>query len=320
MAGRVELCPMKYTITGSLGNISKPLAKILIKQGHDVTVISSDPAKKTDIETMGARAAIGSIGDPEFLTHAFDGTDAVYLMIPLSYTEADQQGYLLRMAASYVQAVIASKVKKVVLLSGWAADLLPEGGAEKAFDQLDGVSISVLRPASFYSNFYMSMNLIRGKGWMGKFLTLRYRGLGALLVGKTGLLMGNYGGNDRTVFVSPDDIAEAAAEELANERSHKTIRYVGSEEMTCNEAARILGTAIGKPWLTWVRISDKQMLSGLKMAKVPAQLAETLVEMQSLMHRGIPLANFHKNNPRMGKVKLADFAKEFAVAYQRAKS
>ena len=37
---------MKITLTGSLGNVSKPLAEILISSGHDVTIISSDAAKK----------------------------------------------------------------------------------------------------------------------------------------------------------------------------------------------------------------------------------------------------------------------------------
>jgi nucleoside-diphosphate-sugar epimerase len=152
---------------------------------------------------------------------------------------------------------------------------------------------------------------------MGKFLTLRYSGLWALLTGKTGMLMGNYGGEDRIVFVSPKDIADAVAEELVVSPEEKTIRYVGSEEMTCNEAAKIIGTAIGKPWLKWVLLSDKEMLRGLKMAKVPEKLANTLVEMQAAMHSGKALENFHRNNPKMGKVKLADFAKEFARDYHK---
>jgi len=174
-----------------------------------------------------------------------------------------------------------------------------------------------MRPGSFYTNFYQTMDLIKGKGFIGKFLTLRYSGLWALLTGKTGLLMGNYGGEDRIVFVSPKDIADAVAEELLLLPKEKTIRYVGSEEMTCNEAARIIGTAVGKPWLKWVLLSDKEMLQGLKLAKLPEKLAETLVEMQAAMHSGKTLENYHRNHPKIGKVKLADFAKEFAVVYHQ---
>jgi len=308
---------MKIIVTGSLGNISKPLTKLLIAQGHAVTVVSSDSKKTADIENLGATAAIGSIADITFLTNTFKGADAVYAMIPLSFTEPDLGDYLRRMALNYKQALIGAGTKRIVLMSGWAADLTKAENIEHLFDGIKS-PITIMRPAAFYTNFYQSIDLIKGKGLVGKFLTLRYSGLRALLSGKTGLLMGNYGGDDRIVFVSPTDIAEAVAEELLlPSPTAKTIRYVGSEEMTCNEAAKIIGNAVGKPWLKWVLLSDKEMLQGLKMAKVPEKLAETLVEMQAAMHSGKALANFHRSKPKMGRVKLAEFAQTFAKAYHK---
>jgi NAD(P)H dehydrogenase (quinone) len=307
---------MKIIVTGSLGNISKPLTEKLVAHGHAVTVVSSDPKKQAAIESLGAIPAIGSISDAGFLTSTFKGADAVYAMIPLSFMEPDLGDYLHRMAENYAQALKEAGTKRVVLMSGWAADLTRGENVEDVFNGLKA-SITIMRPASFYTNFYQSMDLIKSKGFLGKFLTLRYSGLWALLTGKTGLLMGNYGGDDRVVFVSPKDIADAVAEELLLHPDHTTIRYVGSEEMTCNEAAKVIGSAVGKPWLKWVLLSDKEMLQGLKMAKVPEKLAETLVEMQAVMHSGKTLENFHRNKPKMGKVKLADFAKEFAVVYHQ---
>lgn len=308
---------MKVIVTGSLGNISKPLIETLVAQGHQVTAISSDPEKQVTIETLGATPAIGSIADVSFLISTFKDADAVYAMIPLNFTEPDLGNYLQRMAQNYRQALEQTGIKRVVLLSGWSADLVQGENVEHIFDDLQS-SLTIMRPAIFYNNFYQSIDLIRGKGFIGKFLTLRYSGLWALLTGKTGLLMGNYGGEDQMVFVSPKDIADAIAEELLLQPERKTIRYVGSEEMTCNEAAGVIGTAIGKPWLKWVLLSDSEMLKGLKMAKVPEKLAETLVAMQAAMHSGKALMNFHQNKPKMGKVKLADFAKEFAEEYHRS--
>lgn len=307
---------MKIIVTGSLGNISLPLTQTLVSGGHNVTVISSDPKKQQAIEALDAKAAIGSMADANFLSNTFTGADAVYAMIPLSFTEPDLGVYMHRVANNYAKALKSTGVKRVVLLSGWAADVVKAENVEHLFEELDA-SITIMRPAAFYTNFYQSIDLIKGKGLMGKFLALRYLGLGALLTGKTGLLMGNYGGDDRIVFVSPKDIADAVAEELLLMPTEKTIRYVGSEEMTCNEAAGIIGTSVGKPWLKWIRLSDKAMLQGLKMAKMPEKLAETLVEMGAAMHSGKTLENFHKANPKMGKVKLADFAKEFASVYHQ---
>jgi len=305
---------MKIIVTGSLGNISKPLTEILVKQGHMVTVVSSDSKKQAAIKELGATPAIGSISDISFLTNTFKSADAVYAMIPLRFTEPYLSDYLRRMAQNYADALKEAGTKRIVLMSGWAADLVRGENVEDVFEGLDA-SITIMRPASFYTNFYQSMDLIKGKGFIGKFLTLRYCGLWALLTGRTGLLMGNYGGDDRVVFVSPKDIAEAVAEELLLYPEKTTIRYVGSEEMTCNEAARVIGAAVGKPWLKWVLLSDKEMLQGLKMAKVPEKLAGTLVEMQAVMHSGKTLDSFHRSRPEMGKIKLADFAKEFAEVY-----
>jgi nucleoside-diphosphate-sugar epimerase len=309
---------MKIVVTGSLGNVSKPLTIQLVQQGHMVTVISSKAEKREAIEALGAIAAIGSLEDVKFLTATFTGADSVYVMIPFSYTEPDITAYMRRVAFNYLHALKTTAVKRVVALSGWAADLVKGENVEDVFDALTEASVTIMRPASFYTNFYFSMDLIKGKGLIGKLLTLRYNGLWALLTGKTGLLMGNFGGDDQMVFVSPLDIADAVAGELVSTQVQpKKIWYVGSDEMTCNEAAKIIGTSIGKPWLKWVLISDKQMLKGMKMAKMPDQMAALMVEMQAVNHSGAPLRNFHQNNQKMGKVKLNDFAKEFAAVYNR---
>ncbi|MEO7216289.1 hypothetical protein [Mucilaginibacter sp.] len=50
---------------------------------------------------------------------------------------------------------------------------------------------------------------------------------------------------------------------------------------------------------------------------MPEKLAATLVEMQAVMHSGKTLENFHRSQPKMGKVKLADFAEEFANVYHK---
>ena len=46
---------MKIVVTGSLGNISKSLTRQLVAKGHSVTVISSKPDRKKEIENTGAR-------------------------------------------------------------------------------------------------------------------------------------------------------------------------------------------------------------------------------------------------------------------------
>lgn len=111
---------MKIVITGSLGNIGRPLSQELIKQGHTVTLISSNPERKMEIERLGATAAIGSLADSNFLA-SFSEADAVYCMIPPNYEQQDQIGYYKIIGESYKRAILETRVKRIVHLNGYGA-------------------------------------------------------------------------------------------------------------------------------------------------------------------------------------------------------
>ena len=88
---------MKIIITGSLGNISKPLVNKLVKKGHSVTVISSKAERQKDIEAAGATAAIGTMEDGDFLSATFKGADVVYIMEAVGSSNFfDQNGMISR--------------------------------------------------------------------------------------------------------------------------------------------------------------------------------------------------------------------------------
>ncbi|HXB95564.1 MAG TPA: NAD(P)H-binding protein, partial [Puia sp.] len=106
---------MKIIVTGSLGHIGRPLTEQLVKKGHEVTVISSKPEKQSAIETLGARAAIGSVEDVEFLTTAFTGADVVYCMLPpggFFDPGFDLMTKVAQLAQNYKQAIAGSGVRK----------------------------------------------------------------------------------------------------------------------------------------------------------------------------------------------------------------
>jgi uncharacterized protein YbjT (DUF2867 family) len=296
---------MKVLVTGSLGNISKPLTKELVQKGHHVTVISSNKEKQTDIEALGATAAIGSLEDVDFLVSTFTGADAVYTMVPPNNyfdLNLDLVAYYRRLGNNYAQAIGQSGVKRVVNLSSIGAHLDKGSGillgahdVEQILNELSSeVAITHLRPTSFYYNLLGYIDVIKA----------------------TGSIAANYGADDKIPWVSPIDIATVIAEEIVTPLVGKKVRYVASEELTGNETASILGTAIGKPDLKWMIISNAQMLSGLESAGMNPQIAAGLVEMYASLHSGLLAEDYYRNQPTvMGKVKLADFAKEFAAAF-----
>lgn len=297
---------MKVIVTGSLGNISKPLTKDLVQKGHTVTVISSNEEKQKDIETLGATAAIGSLENVDFLAASFTDADAVYCMVPPNNyfdRNLDLLAYYRRLGNNYAQAIGQSGVKRVVNLSSIGAHLdrgsgilLGARNVEKILNELSSdVAITHIRPTSFYYNLFGYVDTIESDGFIAA----------------------NYGADDKIPWVSPIDIAAVIAEEIVTPLVGRKVRYVASEELTGNETARILGAAIGKPDLKWIIITNEQMLSGLEAAGMNPQIAAGLVEMYASLHSGLLAEDYYRNKPAvMGNVKLEDFAKEFAAAFE----
>ena len=296
---------MKFIVTGSLGNISKLLAQELVQKGHRVTVISSKLEKQKDIEAIGASAAIGTLEDVDFLVSTFTGADAVYCMVPPNdYFDLslDLIAYYCRIGNNYAQAIHQSGVKRVVNLSTFGAHLEKGSGilfgahnVEKILNELSSdVAITHIRPTSFYYNLYGYVDTIKNQGFIAA----------------------NYGAEKIIPWVSPIDIAAAIAEELVTPFVGRKVRYVASEELTGNETASILGAAIGKPDLKWRIITNEQMLSGLEGAGMNSQIAAGLVEMYASLYNGLLAEDYYRHKPTvMGKVKLKDFAKEFAAVF-----
>jgi len=150
---------LKYVITGGAGNISKPLAEKLLKAGHDVTIIGRNAENLKSLTALGAKAAIGSVEDADFLKKTFTGADAVYTMIPPNYATNDMKVHIAGVGKKYAEALGAAGVKYVVNLSSVGAHL-PDGcgpvsglyHVEQSLNELKDTNINHLRPVYFFAN------------------------------------------------------------------------------------------------------------------------------------------------------------------------
>ncbi|NCI50829.1 NmrA family NAD(P)-binding protein [Sediminibacterium roseum] len=298
---------MNIVLTGSLGNIGKPLTEGLVKKGHSVTVISSDAGKKEAIEVLGAKAAIGSMFDADFLTTVFTKADIVYLMETMEAAgdmfdkSVDFIATINKIGNNYKKAVEQSGVKKVIHLSSIGAHtdkgigiLIFHYNVENILKQLpDDVAIKFIRPVGFYINLFSFVQSIKYKG----------------------AIVSNYGGDKKEPWVSPLDIADVIVEEMNKPFAGRTVRYVASDEVSPNEIAKALGKEIGKPDLEWKVIPDEQLLDNWLEIGFNRQVAEGFVELQRSQGDGSLYEDFYRHQPRFGKIKLADFAREFAKVY-----
>ena len=294
---------MKYIITGGAGNISKPLALALLEAGKDVTIIGRNAENLKPLTEKGAKAAIGSVEDVDFLRGTFRDADAVYTMIPPNHHPADWKAYIGQIGQNFADALRDSGVQFVVNLSSIGAHL-PDGcgpvsglyRAEQALNTLTDIAIRHLRPGFFYYNFLSNVSMVKQMQIIG----------------------GNYGDAETNmVLADTGDIAAVAAEELLqlNFKGH-SIRYIASDERKTGEVAKTFGQAIGKPELPWVEFTDEQTLQGLQQAGLTQELAKNYTEMGAAMRTGIMQEDYWKNKPALSKTKLEDFAPVFAQAYQ----
>ena len=244
--------------------------------------------------------------DVDFLTKAFSGADIVYAMETLGEgfffnQNLDYMTAITNIGKNYKQAIEQSGVKKVVHLSSIGAHTNKGNGmlafhynVEAILNQLPtDVSIKFMRPVGFYYNMFAFMPTIKSQG----------------------IIVSNYGGDEKEPWVSPTDIASVIAEEIETPFNGRTIRYIASDEVSPNEVATILGEAIGKPDLKWVVVSDEQALNGMIAAGMNPEIAKGLMEMNAARRGGVLYEDYYKNKPSLSKTKLKDFAKNFAAVY-----
>lgn len=295
---------MKYVLTGGAGNISKPLAEKLLSAGHKVTVIGRNAEHLKPLTDKGASAAIGSVEDVSFLKEAFRGADAVYTMVPPTFSATDWKGWIGQIGQNYAEAIREAGVKKVVNLSSIGAHM-PEGAgpvsglyrAEQALNELADVAVKHLRPGYFYTNLLANLSMVKDMNILGSNIAK---------------------GGDKIVFSHPEDIADAAAEELLNpDFTGHSVRYLASDESTASDVAKELGAAVGKPGLPYVEFTDEDTLNALKGAGLPEEVAKNYTEMGHGLRTGKMGEDYLQNRPQVfGKTKLKDFAQQFAQAYQ----
>ncbi len=292
---------MKIIITGSLGNVAKPLTQQLVAQGHDITVISSNDSKKNEIENLGAKAVIGSITDLDFLTQTFAGHDAAFLMTPPNMGFENITENTINAGKNYAEAIQQTGIKKIVMLSSIGVESPVENGPikglhfiEKLYNKLENTSVTFLRAGYFYINFFNDIPLIKNAGILG----------------------GNYPNDVKVPLVHPKDIAKAAAEELVKNSEGKNVRYIVSDVRPASDLAKAFGNEIGKPELPWIEFKDEESLNGMLQAGLPQEIAELYTEMGRGIRTGVVQKDFIEHGSVVnGEIKLEEFAKEFASKF-----
>jgi uncharacterized protein YbjT (DUF2867 family) len=245
----------------------------LLDQGKKVRVVGRDGKKLAPFVARGAEALAADVLDTEALSKAFARAEGVYALIPPIMTSPDYRAYQEQVTDSIAKALETAGVTHAVTLSSIGADKPDKTGPvvglhnmESKFARISGLNALHLRAGYFMENTLAQVGVIQGFGMMA--------------------------GPVRADLVLPmiatKDIGVVAAEALVglDFQGHLTRELLGQRDITYNEAARIIGLAIGKPALAYIQLPDEQVIQAMTGMGMSKSLATLLCEMSASLNNG----------------------------------
>jgi uncharacterized protein YbjT (DUF2867 family) len=291
-------------VTGASGHIGGRLTEILLEGHRKVRVVARREERLRHFAERGAEVLAGDLNDSHFARRAFAGAHAAFTMVPPVMEGQDLRGAQNRISQAIAFGLREAPVPYVVNLSSIGAEV-PYGTGpiaglhdhEERLDQLDFAHIVHLRPAPFMENHLYAIGAIRQAGIYPS--TLR--------------------GDLPLPMIATLDIAEEAARLLAalDFEGKSTQSLLGARDYTMQEAARILGAAIGRPQLAYVQVTDAQARQAMVAQGMPPHLADAMLE----MYRAFNVGKIRPEEPRLPDnttlTTLEGWAPDFAEVYHR---
>jgi len=223
---------MRISVVGATGRVGAKLTRNLLKAGHQVRALSRGGPALGALVALGAEPFLGSFDTGEGdLDQFFQGADAAFLMVKTDWNNIE--GHYPAVAKRFVDALKKSSVNLAVSLTAMGSDVKGKTGHFECFHDLDeklnelgNIDLVHLRAAWFMDDV---------SAWTGP-------------VAKYGRIAWFCKPDLKMPWVATDDIAWLAAKELTNPRGrHRVYLEVGSEDVSMNELAEIIGKKIGKP-------------------------------------------------------------------------
>ncbi len=262
-----------YVILGATGNTGSVVARKLLDKGKRVRVVGRDNEKLAPFVNRGAGAFAADVLDTDALSRAFAGAQGVYALIPPDMSSPDFRAHQDRVTESIAKALEKGGVAHAVALSSVGADKPDKTGPvaglhkmELRLAQVRGLNALHLRAGYFMENTLAQIGIIRNFGMMA----------------------GPVRADVPLPMIATRDIGAAAAEALLrlDFKGQQTQELLGPQDVTYAEAARIIGTATGKPDLAYVQLPDEQVIQAMKGMGISRNMAQLACEMSVAINNG----------------------------------
>ncbi|MDC0714791.1 NmrA family NAD(P)-binding protein [Stigmatella sp. ncwal1] len=214
---------MKTLVIGGTGTVGSLVVQGLLARNEPVHVLTRSAEKAKELP-KGTQAVVGDLTKPEDLEKIFHGVERVFMLNPVSMTEAHE-------GLSAVNQAQAAKVKRFVYMTVHnvtAAPHMPHFGSKIPIElalKASGIPYTILQPNNFYQNDYAFKDAI-----------LQY-GVYPQPIGDIGISR-----------VDARDIADAAVITLTqNGHEGQTYPLVGPDVLTGARVAEIYSKHLGRP-------------------------------------------------------------------------
>jgi uncharacterized protein YbjT (DUF2867 family) len=296
-----------YVITGATGNTGRRISEALLGSGEKVRAVSRSAESVQPLVAMGAEPFVGSLDDPDATQRAFQGARAVYAMIPPNYRAESFRTYQHQVAESMAQAIEAAGVPYVVALSslgaGHADGVGPICGLhdfEQRLNSVPNAHVLHLRPAFFMENFLFQIEIIKKTGAAGSPLFEEVR----------------------MPMIALRDVSAYAVERLKKldfaGKSHHDL--LGQRDLALPEAISVLGKAIGRDNLAYVRFEYEDFGRGMLNAGFSADAAASMIELYRAFNEGLVKPTAERSAENSTPTSIEEFGQVFAAVYQQQES
>jgi uncharacterized protein YbjT (DUF2867 family) len=293
-----------YVITGATGHTGKTATEKLLATGAKVRVIGRDAKRLEQYSRQGAEAVVADMTDASALERAFSGARAVYAVMPPNISAPEVRAYQEQVTDSLAAAIRNNGIAYAVALSSTGADktygtgpVLGVHGLEKKLEAIDGLNALSLRCGYFMENLLPQIGIIQSLGFMA----------------------GPVRADVPLPMIATSDIGAAAAESLAKLDfvGKQTRELLGARHVSYTEAAKIIGTAIGKPDLTYRQVPASVLKPPMMQMGMSSNMVDLLLEMSDALNTGHMKSQEPRSARNTTATTLETFVAEvFAPAYR----
>jgi len=291
-------------ITGATGRTGGAAVRAMLGKGAKIRVIGRDVSKVEPLVHLGAEPSVGNILDPAFLTSAFDGATAVYLVVPEDTSQPDLRAHQERTTDSFAAALSKARVPYGVALSSIGAQHPAKTGPivglhnlEKKLNSVPGLNILYLRPGYYMENLMLSLAPLCSMG----------------------MIPGGMRADFAMPWIATQDVGTYAARRLLSlDFSGSSVQELhGQRDITMNEAAATVGQAIGKPDLRYQQVPFPALEAAFLQMGMPQKTVALMIEMWEGANSGLIVPQEPRSAENTTPTALESFvAQVFAPAYR----